>query len=141
MKILSLTQPESVSCNKAVVRCIETRLRRFDEKLSWIVFSKFETEYGLAREDVIERPELFSKTMRQIFRFGSPYVEKGLIKDLKKEFQLEEKEYSGLADVVLEIRKSRNYRSTILHSDFSFSKPRKLPRANVLNETINQGGS
>jgi len=106
MNILPLALPQSVSHSKEVVSCIEQGLRRYDERLSWVVFSKFEKDNALSREDIIQKPELFSKTIKQIFRFGSPYVERTLIKELRKEFQLRERDYSGLADVILEIKQS-----------------------------------
>ena len=104
MNIPSL--PQSVSYNREFVRCLEQGLRRYDERLSWVVFSKFEKDYALSREDIIQKPELFSKTIRQIFRFGSTYVEKALVKELRNEVQLRDRDYSGLADAILEIKQS-----------------------------------
>jgi hypothetical protein len=106
MKVLQLTQSRSDLRDREVLKCVERALTRYDEKLSWIAFSKFEMDYALSKEDIVQRPELFTKTLQQIFRFGSTYVEKALIKELRREFQPRDRHYTGLADAIIEIRQT-----------------------------------
>jgi len=72
-----------------------------------MVFQKFETDYNLPRDQIFENPELFSKTLRNIFRFGSAYIERAIVAELRADFALPEKDYHGLKDAVSEIRKSQ----------------------------------
>jgi hypothetical protein len=48
---------------------------------------------------------LFSKTIKNVFRFGSPYVERDIIVQLKQTFPIPERAYTDLSDIVREIRK------------------------------------
>ena len=64
-------------------------------------------ESGLTKEDIVRKPDLFMKTVQQVFRFGSTFVEKAVIKELRNEFQLPNRHYSGLTDVILEIKRSK----------------------------------
>ena len=104
MNILSLASPQSNFRDKEIVKCVERALQRFDPKLSVVAFSKFEVDHALAKEDIVFRPELFARILQQIFRFGSRYVEKEILNELKKEFGLVEVEHLTLAGAIRQIR-------------------------------------
>ena len=80
-------------------------MQRFDPKLSRIVFTRFETDQALAKEDIARYPELFSRTLQQIFRFGSKSAEKQILYELRKEFSLSEHGHVSFVAAVHEIRK------------------------------------
>jgi hypothetical protein len=105
LKILSLSQFQSSSVERDFVRSIEKGFSRFDGNSSRLVFQKFEMDYNLLKEDVLQNPELFSKTIKNVFRFGSPYVERDIIVQLKQTFPIPERAYTDLTDIVREIRK------------------------------------
>jgi hypothetical protein len=104
MNILSFSQSQSSYQDRKLLRCIERGLQKFDSKLCPIVFSKFEVDYGLSKEDIIRSPDLFLRTLQQIFRFGSQYVEKEIVKEIKMEFGFENHEYIGFVNTVIAIR-------------------------------------
>jgi len=62
-------------------------------------------DYNLTKDDVFRNPELFSRTIKNIFRFGSSYVERDIITQLKQSFSIPDRAYTDLPDAVAEIRK------------------------------------
>jgi hypothetical protein len=104
LNILSLSQPQSSFRDKEIVKCVERCVQRFDPKLSPIVFSRFEIDNALAKEDIVRFPELFTKTLQQIFRFGAKYLEKEILYELRKEFAFGESIPLSFAAAVHEIR-------------------------------------
>jgi hypothetical protein len=106
MKIssLSLFQPNNVE--RDFLNSINRAFSKFGENKGNLVLSKFETDFDLSRNDILDHPELFSRTLQNIFRFGSSYIEKAIISELVEEFTLPQKNYKRLSDVVSEIRKS-----------------------------------
>jgi len=97
---------QATGVDREFLLCIDRAFTKFDESRANSIFSKFETDYNLSRSDILSNPELFSKTLRSIFRFGFPYVERSIISELRDEFHLPERNYYGLTDAVREIRKS-----------------------------------
>jgi hypothetical protein len=83
---------------------VERGVQRFDPKLCPIVFSRFEMDHALAKEDIARFPELFSKTLQQIFRFGAKYVEKEILYDLRRQFALSQSGAISFAAAIHEIR-------------------------------------
>jgi len=109
MKIISISSFQSDNVQREFLRSVNRAFSKFGENKGHIVFKKFETDYNLSRDDIFDKPELFQKTIRNIFRFGSTYVEKGIISELRATFCLPERHYTGLPDAVSEIRKSNSY--------------------------------
>jgi hypothetical protein len=106
MKIISPSRIQSSSLERDFLKSVTRAFSKFGENRTFLVFQKFETDYNLSRDQIFENPELFSKTLRNIFRFGSTYIEKAIVAELRTDFALPEKEYHGLKDAVSEIRKS-----------------------------------
>jgi len=106
MKISSLSLFQSNNVERDFLSSINRAFSKFGENKGSLVLSKFETDYDLSRNDILDHPELFSRTLQNIFRFGSSYVEKGVISELVEEFTLPQKNYKRLSDVVNEIKKS-----------------------------------
>jgi hypothetical protein len=104
MKIISLSPFQTNSVERAFLNGINRGFSKLGDSKSNLVLSKFETDYNLSRNDIFDHPELFSKTLRNIFRFGSSYIEKAMISELIEQFSLEDRNYKQLADVVAEIR-------------------------------------
>jgi len=106
MKIISLSKFQSGNAERTFLKCVDRGFSKFGESRVQLVFSRFEIDHNLTRNDIFDNPELFSNTIRNIFRFGSPYVEKAIISEIRTEFPLPERDYKGLADAVSEIRKT-----------------------------------
>jgi len=107
MKITSLTRFQSSPMEREFLRCIDHGFSKFGESRVRLVYSRFETDYNLSRNDIFDHPELFSSTIRNIFRFGSPYIERDIISELRTKFSLPDRLYKGLPDAVSEIKSSR----------------------------------
>src|SRR5579872_3801168 len=104
MNIFSISQSQSSYQEKKLLRSVERGLQKFDSKLCPVVLSKFEVDYGLSKEDIIRSPDLFVQTLQQIFRFGSQYVEKEIVREIWKEFGVQNPTNVGFVRSVLEIR-------------------------------------
>jgi hypothetical protein len=105
MKIVSLTIFQPSSVERDFLKCVNRGLSKFDENRINSVFSRFESDYDVSRDEIFDNPDLFSKTLRSIFRFGSPSVERAIISELLTEFSLPARQYKDLADAVSEIAK------------------------------------
>lgn len=107
MKLIPLPGLQAEITEKNFLKCIDRGFARFGDSKSRLVFSRFEMDYNLSRQDIYGHPELFSASIRNIFRFGTPYVERAIISELRSTFSMPEREYRGFADAVSEIKKSR----------------------------------
>jgi len=107
MKIIPLTRFQSNNIERDFLKCVDRGFSKFGDSRVRLVYSKFETDYNLSKNDIFDHPELFSSTIRNIFRFGSPYVERDIISELRAEFSLPDRIYKGLPDAVSEIKNSR----------------------------------
>lgn len=105
MNIISITKFQSGNTERVFQKCIDRGFSKFGESRVRQVYSRFEIDHNLSRKDIFEHPELFSGTIRTLFRFGSPYVERAIISELRAEFPIPDRHYAGLADAVSEIRK------------------------------------
>jgi hypothetical protein len=111
MRILSLTtdyeeekrKKKKKDCQK-VSACVERALSRYDEKVSRVVFSKFEADYNLGKSDIFGNPELFIKALKSSLRFGSYYVEKTMVSELRSSFSLKPRDGSGFIETISEIK-------------------------------------
>jgi hypothetical protein len=106
MKLISISWMQSGSFEREFLRSIDRGLAKFGESRARLVYSKFEVDYNLGRTDIFGHPELFSATIRNVFRFACPYVERSIVSELKGTFSLADREYKGLADAVQEIKAS-----------------------------------
>jgi hypothetical protein len=107
MKLNSLAIFQTDNVDRHFLNSINRAFSKFGENRAELVFSKFESEYNLSRTEIFQKPELFSKIVRNIFRFGSKYIERAIIAEIRYDFSLPMKDYKVLSDVVAEIRKSR----------------------------------
>jgi hypothetical protein len=106
MKISSLPVFQTNNVERDFLSSLNRVFSKFGENKGNLVLSKFETDYNLSRNEILDHPELFSRTLQNIFRFGSTYVEKAIISELVQEFTLTQGNYKRLSDVASEIRKS-----------------------------------
>jgi hypothetical protein len=97
---LSLDQDFSVE----IVSCIEAGLSKFGNSMPQVVFWNFERQTNLNRRDIFRRPDLFSESIRKIFSGGSLTIEKKLVEEIVANFHLPVRNYSGLVDVVNEMK-------------------------------------
>jgi len=107
MRIISLSLFQTNTVQRDFLNGINRAFSKFGDSKSNLVLSKFETDYNLSRNDIFDHPELFSKTLRNIFRFGSSYIERAMISELAEQFSLADRNYKHFADVVAEIKSSQ----------------------------------
>lgn len=69
-----------------------------------VVYWKFHFETKLNKNDLTERPDLFSNAIRGIFRDGSRIIEDAILRELKTQFRLPNRNYANLEDVISSVR-------------------------------------
>jgi hypothetical protein len=106
MKLNSLSLFQTNNVERDFLASINRAFSRFGYNRVDVVLHKFEDDYHLSRKDIFDHPELFSRTVQKIFRFGASYVEKAMISELIEEFSLAEGDYRELSDIVRAIKKS-----------------------------------
>jgi hypothetical protein len=109
MKITSIVRFQANPIEREFWTCIRTAVSKFGDNKAELVFSRFESEYNLSRNEIFERPDLFVNTLRKYFRFSSSYVERAIISEACEKFSLPLRHYNGLSDVISEIKKSDAY--------------------------------
>lgn len=108
MKIISVPRFQTSNVEREFLKSISRAFSKVGENKAHLAFAKFERDYDLSKSEIFDRPELFSNTLRNIFRFGSSYIEKEMISELCDEFRLPKRDYKSLADVVHEIKTPRD---------------------------------
>jgi hypothetical protein len=88
-----------------ISECFDRALCRFGSTFSDVVYWNFEQSTKLARSGIFRRPDLFSKTLDDVFRGGSTLIEKAIVSELKTTFQLSNRKYSGIVDALSEMKR------------------------------------
>jgi hypothetical protein len=99
-----IVQTQTADFVADVISCIDRAFSRFGQSVFSVVYWKFHFDTNLAKEEIMKRPDLFSNTIREIFRDGSVVIEQAIIEELKFGFNLPDRNYRDLEDVVDSIR-------------------------------------
>ena len=85
----------------------ETMRRVFREAGTEAIYNYIENQCHLKREDIAEKPEVFSTGMKKLLGSGAPVIENLILKTLHRRLELkfEEKEGYEFSDYVKELRK------------------------------------
>ena len=106
MKLNSLSLFQTNNVERDFLASINRAFSRFGDNKVNVVLHKFEDDYHLSGNDILDHPDFFSKTVQKIFRFGASYVEKAMISELIEEFSLPQGNYRELSDIVRAIKES-----------------------------------
>ena len=87
-----------------VLSGIDRALSRFGQSVSSVIYWKFHYDTKLTKEQIVLRPDLFSSTIKQIFRDGSCVIEESILYELKVEFNLPDRRYKDLEDLMNSVR-------------------------------------
>lgn len=85
----------------------ETMSQVFKEPGTKAIYNFLENNAQLKREDIAEKPDVFSAALERLLGSGAPVIEKLILKNLhlKLGFKLEEKEGYEFSDYINELRK------------------------------------
>ena len=100
----SVAQAELLDLDSEILICIDRAFSKFGQSVAIVVYWKFQLETKLKKEDLIERPDLFCKTIRDIFKNGSKIIEAAIAEELKNHFRLPNRNYEELGDMLASIR-------------------------------------
>ena len=84
----------------------ETMKQIFKEAGIPVIYTFLETNNGLKREEIAEKPEVFSTGMKKLLGSGAPVIEKLILKNLhrKLELKFEEKGDYEFSDYITELK-------------------------------------
>jgi len=84
----------------------ETVKQVFKEAGAEVIYNFIENKYHLKREEIAERPEVFSAGLKRLLGSAAPVIEKAILENLYSKFQLEYVEKDGyeFSDYVKELR-------------------------------------
>ena len=108
MSEIPQVQAESLEYTSDILECIDRAFSRFGQSVSSVVYWKFQSDTKLDKDKIALRPDLFSNTIREIFRDGALVLERAIIKELKLKFNLPDRNYKDLEDAVNSIGLHRN---------------------------------
>ncbi len=85
----------------------ETMKQVFRETGTKVIYDFWENNYHSKREDIAEKPKIFSAALERLLGSGALVIEKLILKNLcsKLELKLEEREGYEFSDYVKELRK------------------------------------
>lgn len=69
---------------------IDRALDTFGTTVRAVVYYELKKSFGLSREDIPRKPEMFVKTIEKIFGLGSRVVEGAIRKELEKSFGIKD---------------------------------------------------
>lgn len=84
-------------------------LEGIQRTLKGLLFTETEVFYfhlqnlGVGRDEILDKPEQFAKTIQEIFGKGSPLVEKAIISEVAKELSMDPKE--DLVEMIHSLKK------------------------------------
>ncbi len=84
----------------------ETLKQVFKEAGTKVIYSYIENKCHLKREEIAEKPEIFSTGLERLLSSGAPVIEKMILKNLysKHELEFEEKEGYEFSDYIEELK-------------------------------------
>ena len=84
-------------------------LEGIQRTLKGLLFTETEVFYfhlqnlGVGRDEILDKPEQFAKTIQEIFGKGSPLVEKAIISEVAKELSVDPK--ADLVEMIHSLKK------------------------------------
>ena len=106
-----MAQTETLDIYREIVHCIDKGFSCFGSSVGTVIYWKFEFNTKLGRVEVARRPDLLSKTIREIFKDGSIVIENAIILQLRSKFQLVDRKYVSLEEAINSIKSQ--YESSI----------------------------
>jgi len=84
----------------------ETVKQVFKEAGAEVIYNFIENKYHLKREEIAEKPEVFSTGLKRLLGSAAPVIEKMILRDLysKLRFEYEEKDGYEFSDYVKKLR-------------------------------------
>ena len=95
---------ETVDLGTDIISCIDRAFSRFGQSVFSVVCWKFHFDTNLTKDEIVNRPDLFSNTIRELFRDGSIAIERAIMEELKFGFNLPDRNYKDLQEVMDSIR-------------------------------------
>ncbi len=104
MSEIPFVQSEEINIAPDFIDCLDRAFLKFGTSVFSVVYWKFHFNTKLSKEEIAERPDLFTDTIREIFRDGTPVIERAIIDEVKFVFNLPDRNYKDLEDVVDSIK-------------------------------------
>jgi hypothetical protein len=95
-----MAQTEIFDNSKEILISIDKGFSSFGSSVGTVIYWKFEFTNKLNRTDIAKRPDLLSKTIREIFKDGSKVIEDAIILQLRSKFHLVDRKYVSLEDAI-----------------------------------------
>jgi hypothetical protein len=99
-----MAQSEIIDNNELVLQSIDKAFSRYGQSVATVVYWKFHFDTKLDKHEILLRPDLFSNAIRDIFREGAVVLEQELVRELRIQFNLPNRNYKNLEDVIGSIR-------------------------------------
>jgi len=93
---------------KLMIEAVDETLKKFfGEAVTSVIYGYLERKRNLRKEEIPEKPEIFSKGLREIFGSGAITIEENILKTLFSKLKMEYKEMAELnfAEVVNQLSK------------------------------------
>jgi hypothetical protein len=92
-----------------ILSCIESGISVFGKTAASMVLWDIRRQMKLNRYEISQNPEVFSESLNRIFAAGSYVIERRVVSEIVMKFKLPERDYTGIADAINEIKKRERY--------------------------------
>jgi len=93
--------------DEKILKCIDTALEKLGESVPTSIFYYLKRDFGLERFEIPKKPEVFEKALTSIFgKRGAKVVEKLILVEIRKNFNIKKGSSSTFKRTVENIRKS-----------------------------------
>jgi len=116
---ISITSDKKTKTNKLenlLCNVVDKTLKQiFKEEGTEYIFIFIRTHSSLKREEIADKPEAFSTSLKKLLSSGAPVIEKLILKNLYRKFELEfvEKKGREFSDYIKELRNELNRRHDV----------------------------
>jgi hypothetical protein len=88
-----------------IIRCIDAGLQVLGESAKHVIYHCLEKDFGLQKNEIPEKPEVFEQAITSIFgEEGSKVIEELVVQKLREAFKLSPKSKLTLLDAVLAVK-------------------------------------
>lgn len=86
--------------NCDLLRCVEKGLDSLGSSVKTVIFSRMYTRHNAEKSEVVSDPTVLTRVIQEMFHGSTPVIEKSIIREIKKGFNLPLNETDGLVAAI-----------------------------------------
>lgn len=83
-----------------IMECVDAGLKKLGPNVNQVIYFHLESKFGVKKEEILNRPEAFSKALHSIFGRGAKEIERLIVQKIQEKFKLHLKSKTSLIEAI-----------------------------------------